>query len=142
MRAIVVVEYTVLGRNVRTAMSANHQPEDPRPDDWSPLPAGEVALLGKKLRGRKSRRVFLRATVATAASVLATGGGVWLLLGRRGDGQYEYGGIVCSEVVRQGKDYMEGKVPEPTKSQITEHVARCPRCGPLFEQMREQMGRM
>lgn len=123
-------------------MSVNHQAEIPQPDEWSPLPPGEVARLGKKFRLRKSRRVFLRATVATAASVLATGGGVWLLLGRRGDKEYEYGGIVCSEVVRQGKDYMEGKVPEPTKSQITEHVARCPRCGPLFEQMREQMGRM
>lgn len=123
-------------------MSANHQPEDPRPDDWSPLPAGEVARLGKKLRGRKSRRTFLRGAIATAATVLAAGGGAWLVLGRRSDGQYDYGGIVCAEVVRRGKEYMEGKVPEPTKSQITEHVARCPRCGPLFEQMREQMGRM
>ncbi len=142
MRAIIVIEYTDLGRNMRTVMSANQQPEAPRPDEWSPLPEGEVARLGKKLRGRKSRRVFLRATVATAASVVATGGTAWLLLGRRGDGQYDYGGIACSEVVRQGKDYMEGKVPEPTKSQIAEHVAHCPRCGPLFEQMREQMGRM
>lgn len=112
------------------------------PGDWSPLPPGEVARLGKKLRVRKSRRHFLRTTVATAASVLATGGGVWLLLGRRGDSEFDYGGIVCSEVVRQGHEYMEGKVPEPNKSRITEHVALCPRCGPMFKQMREQMGHM
>ncbi len=123
-------------------MSANIQPEAPQPDEWSPLPPGEVARLGKKLRVRKSRRFFLQTTVATATSVLAAGGGVWLLLGRQGDSEFDYGGIVCSEVVRQGHEYMEGKVPEPTKSRITEHVALCPRCGPLFKQMREQMGRM
>lgn len=123
-------------------MSATHEPDTPRADEWSPLPEGEVARLGQKLRARQSRRVFLRATAATAASVLAAGGGAWLLLGRRDDGQYDYGGIACAEVVRLGEDYMVGRVAEPTKSQIAEHVARCPRCGPLFDQMREQMGRM
>ena len=121
-------------------MSTSNQSVIPRPDEWSPLPPGEVARLGQKLRGRKTRRVFLRAAVATAASFLATGGGAWLLLGRRGHDESHYGGIACSEVVSQGKDYLEGKVPEPTQSQITEHVAQCPWCGPLFKQMREQMG--
>ena len=123
-------------------MSANIQPEVPQSNEWSLLPPGEVARLGEKLRVRKSRRLFLRTPVATVASVLATGGGIWFLLGRRGDRKFDYGGIACSEVVRQGQEYMEGKVPEPTKSRITEHVALCPRCGPLFKQMREQMGRM
>ncbi len=120
-------------------MSRTDRPETPLPPEWEPCAPGDVARLGKKLRGRKTRRVFLRATVATAASVLAAGGGVWLAFGRRRAGEYDYGGIVCSEVVRLGPDYMAGKVPEPTRSQIAEHVAKCPRCGPLFKQMREQM---
>ncbi|VTT99540.1 unnamed protein product [Gemmataceae bacterium] len=121
-------------------MSRTDQPDSP-PPEWEPCAPGEVARLGKKLRGRKTRRVFLRAAVA-AASAVVTGGGVWLAFGHRRGGEYDYGGIVCSEVVRQGADYMAGKVPEPTRSQIAEHVARCPRCGPLFKQMREQMDQM
>ena len=135
-------EYHADPRHARQVMSRNDQPETPLPPEWEPCPRGEVARLGKKLRGRKSRRAFLRATVATAASVLAAGGGVWLAFGRRGDGEYEYGGIACSEVVRQGPDYMAGKVPEPTRSKIAEHVARCPRCGPLFKKMEAEMSRM
>ena len=123
-------------------MSRTDQPDPPPPPQWEPCAPGEVARLGKKLRGRKTRRVFLRASVTTAASLLAAGGGLWLAFGRRENGEYDYGGIACSEVVRQGKDYMAGTVPEPTRSQIAEHVAKCPRCGPLFKQMREQMNQM
>jgi hypothetical protein len=123
-------------------MSRTDQTNATPPPEWEPCAPGEVAQLGKKLRGRKTRRVFLRASVVTAASLLAAGGGLWLAFGRRGDGEYDYGGITCSEVVRQGKEYMAGKVPEPTRSKIAEHVAKCPRCGPLFKQMREQMDQM
>ncbi len=114
---------------------------DASPTGWEPAPAGAVARLAQHLRRRSSRRRFLRTAVAVA-SVGAAGGGVWLLWPRSGDGEYEYGGIVCSEVVRQGPDYMAGKVPEPTRSKIAEHVARCPRCGPLFKKMEAEMSRM
>ena len=120
-------------------MSRNNQPDAPLPPEWEPCAPCEVARLGKKLRARKTRRVFLR---ATAVSVLAAGGGLWLAFGQRRAGEYDYGRIACSEVIRQGPDYMVGKVPEPTRSKIAEHVAKCPRCGPLFKQMREQMDQM
>ncbi len=123
-------------------MSRTNPNDSPPSPEWEPCALGEVARLGKKLRGRKTRRMFLRASVATAASVLAAGGGVWLAFGYERDGEYDYGGIGCSEVVRLSREYMEGKVPQPTQSQIAAHVAKCPRCGPLFKQMREQMGRI
>ena len=85
--------------------------------------------------------MFLRTSVA-AASVLAAGTATWLLLGRRDDGSFDFGGIKCGEVVRQGKEYMQGKVAEPVRTRIAEHVALCPRCGPLFQKMRDQMDRM
>lgn len=108
---------------------------------WEPAPADEIAQLGKRLRRRGSRRQFLR-IAASAASVLATGGGVWLLWPDSGEREYDFAGIRCSEVVGHGKDYMAGRVPEPTRGQITAHVARCPHCGPLFKKMEAEMSGM
>lgn len=119
-------------------MSRTEQP-DSLPPEWEPCAPGEVARLGKKLRGRKTRRAVLRATAGTVAAALT---GLWLALGRRENGDYDYGGITCAEVVRRGREYMTGGVPEPTRACIAEHVARCPRCGPLFKQLREQMKQM
>lgn len=121
-------------------MSRTEQP-DSLPPEWEPCAPGEVARLGKKLRGRKTRRAVLRATAGTVAAAL-TAGGLWLALGSRENGEYDYGGITCGEVVRRGREYMTGGVSELTRARIAEHVARCPRCGPLFRQLREQMDQM
>ncbi|VTT99552.1 : zf-HC2 [Gemmataceae bacterium] len=117
-------------------ISAAHS--DAHPAGWEPAPADAVARLGHQLRRKSSRRAFLR-TATAVASVGAAGGGLWLLWSRDSSRECDYGGIVCSEVVKRGSDYVAGKVPEPTRSQIAEHVAKCPRCGPLFKRMEDEM---
>ncbi len=116
-------------------MPRTDQP-DSLPPEWEPCAPGEVARLGKRLRGRKTRRAVLRATAGTVGAALAAGG-FWLALGRA-EREHDYGGLTCAEVARRGAEYVAGTVPEPLRARIAEHVARCPRCAPLFEQMQRR----
>ena len=44
---------------------------------WDTCPAGEIVHLSQRLRKRRQRRVFLKAT-AMLTSTAAVAGGVWL----------------------------------------------------------------
>ncbi len=120
-------------------MPRRDQTDAALPPRWEPCAPGEIARLGKRLRIRKSRRVFLRSGMTAVASILAGGGVVWLARGRQREEEYDYGGITCSAVDPLAMDYLAGKVPEPTKSKIAKHIARCPECGPRFQEMRETL---
>lgn len=113
------------------------QPENDQPllRGWSQAPPGEVAQLGRKLRARRSRRLFLKSAAATAAGVLlaTSGAGLWWLFGRHRE--YDYGGITCSEAIRLARPYMMGQLPAADRERVRQHVAQCSVCGPRFRQM-------
>ena len=119
-------------------MSVPHDNDEPLPTGWHKAPPGTVAHIGSKLRSRRRRRSFLRAAGATAAALIVGGGGLvfrrYGLPGREND----FGGIRCSEVKRLTKAYMMGEVQEPIRSRMAEHLDRCPKCGPMFHEMKRK----
>ena len=121
-------------------MPATDEPDVPPAAGWEPCPPGEIARLGRKLRGRKSRRTFLRTAAATAATALTAGGVIAVIVGRQNK-EYDYGGIVCSEVVPLAPAYLAGDVPEPTRSKVATHIALCPNCGPYYQKLRTERDR-
>jgi|SoiMetStandDraft_2_1073263.scaffolds.fasta_scaffold560479_1 Putative zinc-finger len=117
-------------------MTTQQRDEGPLPPGWGRCPPGEVSRLGRRLRGRRRRRLFLRAAVTTAAGVFVTGGvlGLWRAFSR--PGEYDYGGITCAEVVRLLDDYAAKKLPPADQDRVREHLARCPKCRPLSDRIR------
>jgi hypothetical protein len=106
------------------------------PLEWDDAPPDAVARLGRKLRKRRQRRVFLGAATA-AVAVLAAGGGVglWWLTGRRRE--FDFGDITCSEVMRLAEAYRAGRLDAPLRERVERHIALCPMCRPLFEPKRD-----
>ena len=93
---------------------------------WSRCPRGEFERLGRKLRTRRQRRVFLR--TAGACVVAATGGGMaWWL---RASVDMSFGGIACSDVHRLKDAYAKNELEESVREQVRQHIVQCPRCGP------------
>ena len=112
------------------------QPRDDEalPPGWERSPPEAVLRLGKRLRGRKTRRQFLRGA-ATAAGLMVTGGtfGLWWAASR--PHEYDYGGITCSQVRSLMNDMPEKKLPPAEEARVREHLALCSHCRPLLEKM-------
>jgi len=113
----------------------NHQPP---PDEWQPADGGEVVRLTRRLKGRKSRRQFLKASGGIVGALLAVTAG-WLTLRSATPTpklEYDFGGITCSEAMARADSMTKGKkLPEAERMQVQEHVMLCPNCKPKFEQM-------
>jgi len=105
-----------------------------RSSAWRRCPPGEFERLAERLRTRRQRRHFLRTAGAVAASI-AAGGGLLLWNSSRPSGMTPPGGLTCDEVQQFVAAYAAGKLDEPTRQRVREHVSKCPRCGPRFQAM-------
>lgn len=112
----------------------NHQPM--LPDDWQPAGGGEVVRLTRRMKGRKSRRQFLKASSGVVGGVLAVAGGWFAVRSATREREYDFGGITCSEAMSRADAIMNGKkLPDDEMMQVKEHVMLCPNCKPRFEKM-------
>jgi hypothetical protein len=87
------------------------------------------------MRGKKTRRQFLKAGVVVGG-LLAVAGGWWAIRSATQEQEYDFGGITCHEALTRADAMMKGrKLPDAEVMQVKEHVMRCPKCKPKFEQM-------
>lgn len=117
-------------------MTTQHPNSEAIPPGWERSPPDTVLRLGKRLRGRKARRQFLRGAGATAVGLMVTGGAFALWWATREPKEYDYGGITCSRVRSRMNDMMAMKLPPAEVALIREHLALCPRCRPLLDTMK------
>ena len=111
----------------------NHRPP---PDDWQPASSGEVVRLTRRMKGRKSRRQFLKAGSSVVGGLLAVAGGWVAVRSATREREYDFGGIICSVAMARVDAMMKGKnLPEAETMQVKQHVMVCPNCKPKFEQM-------
>ena len=99
-------------------------------DGWQPCPPGEFTRLAARLRRRRTRRVAARSLVALGIAVLA--GSLVFQFYRWNTTEYQFAGISCSRVMALANDYAAGKLDDPLRTQVHDHVIRCPHCKPLF----------
>ncbi len=102
-------------------------------DGWRPCPPGEFRRLGSRLLRRRRRRFVVRSTVVVSLALLA--GTLSLQVWRWGTTEHRFAGIPCSRVMALAGDYASGKLVGPLRTQVHDHVARCPRCKPMFRMM-------
>jgi len=109
----------------------NHQPPY---DDWLPA-AGELVRLTRRMKGRKSRRQFLKAG-GGVVGLLGVAGGWFAVRSVNREWEYDFGGITCSVAMARADAMTNGqKLPDAEMTQVNEHVMLCPNCKPRFEKM-------
>ncbi len=110
-------------------------------DDWQPCPPGELKRMADRIRLRERRKALKKMGAAGAALLVAVGGGYlakeWFDQPR----EYHFGGIACSEVMPLLPDYRAGKLDELLRNQVSEHLDKCPNCGPMYRRMLDEMQR-
>jgi hypothetical protein len=99
---------------------------------WGACPQGELSRLGARLRGRRRRRIAVRAGGALA--VLLTCVGLWTLIARPRDNTFA--GITCTRVTELAIAYGERTLEPDLRTQVSSHVEQCPRCHKRFKAMR------
>ena len=113
-----------------------HPNQRPPHDDWQPAGGGEVVRLTRRLKGRKSRRQFLKAGGGIVGGLLAIAGGWSAVRSATREREYDFGGITCSVAMARADAMMKGKkLPDAEMMQVKEHVMLCPACKPRFEKM-------
>ena len=108
---------------------------------WEPVPPGEIQDLARRLRGRRQRRLFLRAGAALLGSLTAGGLLAWWLGGKSATpparpgvpGDFYYGGIACSEVKAWADAYGQGALDAGTRGKIADHLRQCASCATFYK---------
>lgn len=112
----------------------DHRPTPP--DDWQPAGGGEVVRLARRLKGRKTRRQFLKVGGGVVGGLLAVAGGWWAIRSATQGQEYDFGGITCREAMARADAMTKGKTLSDTEMmQLKQHVMLCPNCKPRFERM-------
>jgi len=108
--------------------------------EWDPCPKGTLSALSGKLQERTRRRQFLKVAGALSLAVLGVGVtvGLGLLLRQKpnnGTQDFNFGDITCTDVLQNAQAFAMGQVQEPLLGKMRMHIAQCPRCGPLIQNM-------
>ncbi len=100
-------------------------------DGWTRCRPQEISKLAGRVRARRQRRVAVSTglLVACAAIVLT----IWLY--PRPDQGPDFAGISCERVMDLSDVYVKKQLAPDLQDQVQRHIALCPNCRPMFENM-------
>jgi hypothetical protein len=123
-------------------MTENTDPtntNDPDESGWADCPNGEISRMVERVAHQ--RKLATAGKVSAIAGMLLLGIGVWLFSppsvqnAATPEGEYDFGSICCSEVIDYAAAFHKGELNGEKTAQISQHIATCPHCGPVFEKM-------
>lgn len=111
--------------------------------DWTDCQGGEISGLIQRLQQQKaaSRRTQITQSLSIAAAILVMVGVGWMMLpeGSR-SGEPGYGGIVCTDVVKNGKAYVLHELEPELADRVKIHLGKCDSCQRKLTMLRERLG--
>lgn len=116
--------------------------EEPRnPDLWEACPPGELSGMVRRVKARRRTRTWPQVAGASLAVLVLVAGGVFVATRlssptQEGPAGFDFGGITCREVQPILPEYLAGTLDEGRARKVRKHVAQCPHCGPMLEEMR------
>ena len=128
-------------------MAENKQPSaenDPDESGWVDCPNGEISGMVDRLARQK--KLSDAGKLSSVVGVVLIGAGIWLSFpnnpeqpadvqhAHTADG-YEFGEICCSDVSQYAAAFIKGELDDEKTAQISQHIAKCPHCGPEFEKL-------
>jgi Putative zinc-finger len=105
-------------------------------DDWTECSRQEITKLAARLRGRRQFRAARRAAFVAAAAmatVAIVALAVWPSPGT--DEGPDFAGISCKRVAELANAYVKRELPPELQDQVRRHIALCPMCRKMFEEM-------
>jgi len=100
-------------------------------DGWAKCGPHEISKLTDRIRARRQRQVIGRAAlVVVSASVLLA---IWLY--PKPDQGPDFAGISCERVMDLSDAYIKRQLPPELQDQMRRHIALCPNCRGMFEDM-------
>ncbi len=109
-------------------------------NDWEPCGEGLLVEAVDRLKAQRRDRMAARA-VGVAGTLV-----ILLFVGAIGFQQYQkgadnhHGGISCAKVKTSLEAYVAGKLTPELEEQIEIHLAKCPKCQELRDQMMGEEG--
>jgi hypothetical protein len=100
-------------------------------DGWARCEPNEITNLTRRLRARRQRRFAGGAALLAAVACVAIA--LWLY--PRPDQGPDFAGISCERVMDHSDAYMKKQLAPELQDQIRRHIALCPNCRPMFENM-------
>jgi hypothetical protein len=101
---------------------------------WEPLSAGELGRIA--VRRRRRRRTLAVGQLTTAVALLLVAGGLYLHFGSEPEpprrqakpGEFDYGGITCTEMHEVEAGLKAGTLDAKTMARVRAHLELCPHC--------------
>lgn len=109
--------------------------------EWKPCPAGTLPRFAKQQRSRVFRRQLLQ-TGGVASVAFLVGGVSYLQFFRSTPGpiaEPNYGGVTCTEVRKNAREYLVGSLAEKRMWQFQKHLEECANCQAAFREMSTAM---
>jgi hypothetical protein len=113
---------------------------DKTQEDWTPCRQGDVSNLIHALKSRRQAKKVQRRLAVTGALMAVAAVGYYFA-GLRPTDRFDYGGIACSEVAQSAQKFVSGDLDDETQQKIEEHLAHCPHCRKLVDDLRKRTGR-
>jgi len=106
---------------------------------WVECPGGEIS--GMVERVCQQRRIASAAKVSAVLAMFLLGVGAWLFVPSVAQNaatpgeDFQYGSICCSDVMGYAAAFHKGELDEETTAQVSQHISKCPHCGPAFKKL-------
>ena len=103
-------------------------------DTWTKCSPGTLTQLSHRIRAKQNRKVVVR-VAAPVVLLICVGLGVWSMSGPRKSGDFDFGGVTCTEVQSGLQQYARGKLLPEERIAFDVHLAQCPRCQEMMRAM-------
>jgi hypothetical protein len=132
-------------------MTETEQPSsrsNPDESGWVECPSGEIS--GMVRRAARQQKLSAAGKFSAAAAAFLVGAGFWVFQPENPEpsndsqqatapeGEFQFGSICCSEVAQYAAAFRKGELDEAKTAQISQHIAKCPHCGPEFKRAAQE----
>ncbi len=111
--------------------------------DWVDCQGGEISGLVRRLKSQRSvsRRRQVMQSLSVAAGLLVIVGIGWMVIpGDNSTLEAKRGGITCSDVVENGKQYILNELDPELAERINAHLGKCENCQKKLSMLRDRLG--
>ena len=118
-------------------------PNTTNQSEWVDCQGGEISGLVHKLKQKKQavRRMQIMRSLSLAAGIMLMVGVGWMFLAENNPpAEANYGGIVCSDVIKNSKSYLKEELDPEIQRRIQIHLGECENCRHKMAMLRDQLG--
>ncbi len=110
--------------------------------EWTDCQGGEISGMARRLKAQRaiSRRKQIMQSLSIAAGLLVMVGVGWMMLPGDPPAGGNHGGIACSEVVKNGKQYVLHQLDPELAERINAHLGKCENCQRKLTMLRQRLG--